>query len=217
MTDRLRVVVLASGRGSNLQAIIDAAAGNRIPATVEAVISDRADAYALERARRPSIVTHTLSPCGFQDRQAYDAALADLIDSHAPGLVALAGFMRILGPAFVERYAGRMLNIHPSLLPAYTGLDTHRRVIDAGEAETGASVHFVTDALDAGPVIVQSRVEVRPGDDAHTLAARVLEREHEIYPLAIGWFAEGRLGMRDGRVWLDGKPLEKPVTVNGTT
>lgn len=209
--DCLRVVVLASGRGSNLQAIIDAAAEGRMPVSIEAVISDRADSFALERARRAAIAAQILDPQAFADRPTYDAALAELIDSHAPGLVVLAGFMRILGPALVERYAGRMLNIHPSLLPAYTGFDTHRRVIEAGEAETGASVHFVTEALDAGPPVIQARVRVRPEDDAHKLAARVLGREHQIYPLAIGWFAEGRLEMRDGRAWLDGKPLAGPV------
>lgn len=211
------VVVLVSGRGSNLQAIIDAADQGRIPATIEAVVSDSADAFALERARRASIAALTLIRRDFPDRLAYDAALADLIESHNPGLVVLAGFMRILGPATVQRYAGRMLNIHPSLLPAYAGLDTHRRVIEAGEIETGASVHFVTETLDAGPAIIQARVPVKPDDDADRLAARVLEREHQIYPMAIGWFAEGRLEMRDGRAWLDGKPLDEPIRLEQAT
>lgn len=214
---RMPVVVLVSGRGSNLQAIIDAADQGRIPVTIEAVVSDSADAFALERARRASIAALTLIPRDFPDRLAYDAALADLIESHKPGLVVLAGFMRILGPVTVQRYAGRMLNIHPSLLPAYAGLDTHRRVIEAGEIETGASVHFVTETLDAGPAIIQARVPVKADDDAHSLAARVLEREHQIYPMAIGWFAEGRLEIRDGRAWLDRKPLDEPIRLEQAT
>ncbi|CAN5117368.1 phosphoribosylglycinamide formyltransferase [soil metagenome] len=205
------VVVLASGRGSNLQAIIDAAADGRIPIRVRAVVSDKNDAFALERARRASIDTRTLSPTPFPNRSAWDAALAELIGGFDPGLVVLAGFMRLLGPMVIERFVGRILNIHPSLLPAYTGLDTHRRVIDGGETVTGASVHFVTEELDAGPAIIQAQVPVEPDDDPATLAARVLEREHEIYPLAIGWFAQGRLAMRNGRAWLDGKPLDAPV------
>lgn len=208
---RLPIVVLTSGRGSNLQAIIDAATQRRIAARIVAVISDRADAAALERARRASMSAQALSPKDFADRPAYNVALADLVASHRPGLVVLAGFMRILGAAFVQRFAGRILNIHPSLLPAYAGLDTHRRVLDGGEQETGVSVHFVTESVDAGPIIAQARVPIRPGDSELSLAARVLESEHRIYPLVIDWFATGRLELRDGRAWLDGKALDEPV------
>jgi phosphoribosylglycinamide formyltransferase-1 len=207
----LRLVVLASGRGSNLQAIIDAAEQGRLAARIAAVISDRADAFALPRARKAAIVTQALAPEDFAGRDAYDAALAELVAGHRPGLVVLAGFMRVVGAVFVRRFAGRILNIHPSLLPAYSGLDTHTRVLEAGERETGASVHFVTEALDAGPLIAQARTPVRPGDTARDLAARVLELEHAIYPQVIGWFAAGRLEMRGNRAWLDGAALNQPV------
>ena len=213
MTDDepLRLVVLASGRGSNLQAIIDAAVQGRLAARIAAVISDRAHAFALQRARKAAIIAQALAPKDFADREAYDAALADLVASHRPGLVVLAGFMRVIGGLFVRRFTGRILNIHPSLLPAYPGLDTHKRVLEAGERETGASVHFVTEALDAGPLIAQARMPIRPGDRARDLAARVLELEHVIYPQVIGWFAAGRLEMREGRAWLDGAALDPPI------
>ncbi|HUO83284.1 MAG TPA: phosphoribosylglycinamide formyltransferase [Gammaproteobacteria bacterium] len=211
--ERLPLVVLASGRGSNLQAIIDAAADGRLAARIAAVVSDRADALALQRAREAGIFAQALLPRDFPDPAAYDAALAASVGSHRPGLVVLAGFMRIIGGGFVRRFTGRMLNIHPSLLPKYPGLDTHRRVLEAGERETGASVHFVTEAVDAGPLIARARLPVRPGDTAQTLAARVLEFEHLIYPQVIDWFATGRLRMRDGRAWLDGRALDKPIAI----
>ncbi len=208
----LRVLVLISGSGSNLQALIDAQAD--APYRIVAVISNVADAFGLERARRAGIPAEVLSHRVYGDRAAYDQALGDLIDRYEPGLVVLAGFMRILTPDFVARYAGRMMNIHPSLLPKYRGLHTHQRALDAGESEHGASVHFVTDELDGGPVIVQARVLVQPGDDAQTLAVRVLTQEHRIYPSAVRWFAEGRLRLdADGRPRLDGAVLATPYVL----
>jgi phosphoribosylglycinamide formyltransferase 1 len=213
-TGRLPLVVLVSGRGSNLRALVDSIQSGNLAAEIRAVISDRPDAPALDWARARGIAAVALSPREFSDRERYDAALADRICGFDPGLVVLAGFMRILGPAFVDRFAGRMVNIHPSLLPRHRGLHTHRRVLEAGEREHGASVHFVTRELDGGPVVLQARVPVRDGDDEATLAARVLEQEHRIYPAAIGWFAAGRLQCRDGAAWLDGRRLETPVVVD---
>jgi phosphoribosylglycinamide formyltransferase-1 len=209
----LRVVVLASGRGSNLRAIAERIDRGELPVRIVAVVSDRPQAAALDWARTRAIPAEALQPSGFPDRDAYGAALADRVAAHAPQLVVLAGFMRILSDGFVERFAGRLLNIHPSLLPLYPGLHTHRRALAAGDAEHGASVHFVTAELDGGPVVIQARVPVHPGDDEATLAARVLREEHEIYPRCIGWFASGRLHWRDGRPWLDGRPLDAPVTL----
>ena len=207
----LPVVALISGSGSNLQALIDAQLAG-LPIRLAAVISNRADAYGLERARRHSIPAEVLNHRDYPDRDAYDADLQHLIDGYAPGLVVLAGFMRILTPAFVAHYQGRLLNIHPSLLPKFPGLHTHQRALDAGETEHGASVHFVTAELDGGPVILQARVPVLPGDDTGTLAARVLEQEHVIYPRVVDWFAAGRLRLgEDGRPWLDGKPVAGAV------
>lgn len=202
------VVVLVSGHGSNLQAILDKAPS--LGFEVRAVISDRADAGALERARKAGVAAEVLPASGYPDRETYDAALAALIDKRAPGLVVLAGFMRILSGAFVRRYAGRMLNIHPSLLPKYRGLHTHRRALEAGDASHGCSVHFVTEELDAGAVIAQAEVPVKKGDDETTLRVRVQAREHVIYPEVIGWFAAGRLMLRDGHVVFDGAPLTMP-------
>jgi phosphoribosylglycinamide formyltransferase-1 len=187
--ERLPVVVLISGSGSNLQAIIDA----DLPITIRAVISNRADAYGLTRAEQAGIPTAVLDHKAYPDRESYDAALQELIDSYRPGLLVLAGFMRILSDGFVRHYEGRMINIHPSLLPKYRGLDTHARAIAAGDAEAGCSVHFVTPELDSGPIIIQARVTIRDGDTPETLAARVLEQEHRIYPEAIRKFAEGEL------------------------
>lgn len=205
----LGVLVLISGSGSNLQALIDAQPGASY--SIVGVISNAADAFGLERARRAGIPAEVLSHRAFPERAAYDEALADLIDRFQPGLVALAGFMRILTPGFVARYSGRLMNIHPSLLPKYRGLHTHQRALDAGETEHGASVHFVTEELDGGPVIIQARVPVLPGDDAQTLAARVLAQEHRIYPRAVGWFAEGRLRLgENGQPMLDGQTLAVP-------
>ena len=202
----LDIVVLISGRGSNLQSIIDGAVSGSLPVRIRAVISNEPDAKGLDRARRSDIETRVICHRDFESRAQFDAALMKTIDEFSPGLVVLAGFMRILTPAFVDHYLGRLMNIHPSLLPEFPGIDTHQRAIDAGVKEHGASVHFVTPALDGGPVIIQAKVPVKAGDDADTLAARVLEQEHVIYPQAIRWFAEGRLEVVDGRVMRDGRP-----------
>jgi phosphoribosylglycinamide formyltransferase-1 len=206
-TQHCRLVVLISGSGSNLQAFIDACRDPAYPCTVAAVISNRPDVPGLERAREAGIPAEALDHKAFASREDFDAELARRIDAHAPDLVILAGFMRILTPGFVRHFAGRLLNIHPSLLPRYPGLHTHRRALEAGDAEHGATVHFVGDDLDGGPAIVQARVPVLPGDTPETLAARVLEREHLIYPLAARLYAEGRLRLQGGRAELDGSPL----------
>lgn len=206
----MRLVALISGRGSNLQAILDSVARGDLPVDVRAVISNCPDVYGLERARRAGVPAVAVDHKAYPDRAAFEAALRRRIDAEQPDLVILAGFMRILSADFVQHYQGRLLNIHPSLLPKYRGLHTHERALAAGEREHGASVHFVIPELDSGPVIVQARVPVLPGDDPDILAARVLEKEHRIYPLAIRWFAEGRVTMRDGRAWFDGRPLTEP-------
>ena len=191
---RCRLVVLISGSGSNLQAFIDASTDPAYPCEVVAVISNREGVFGLERAARAGIPAEVLDHTGFPSRESFDAALADHIDVHRPDIVILAGFMRILTPGFVTRYAGRLLNIHPSLLPKYPGLHTHQRAIDAGDTEAGATVHLVTEELDGGPVILQARVPVLPGDTAETLAARVLVQEHRIYPEAARLLASGNRG-----------------------
>lgn len=190
---RIRLVVLISGNGSNLQAIIDEIANNNLPAQIVAVISNKADAYGLERAKKAGIEQHVLSHQNYDSREQYDIALKDLIDSFQPDLIILAGFMRILSNDFVNHYLQRMMNIHPSLLPKYKGLNTHQRVIDAGDKEHGCSVHFVTPELDDGPVILQAKVEVKENDTAETLAERVHEQEHRIYPEAIRLYAENKI------------------------
>ncbi len=206
MVGHLPVVVLISGRGSNLQAIMDAAS-NDLPVEIRAVISNRPDVAGLDRAKRARIETRILDHNEFTSREEYDAALQALIDSFEPSLVVLAGFMRILTADFVNHYRGRMINIHPSLLPAFPGLDTHERALEAGVREHGASVHFVTEEVDGGPIIVQAKVPVLPNDTPETLAARVLKQEHRILPQAVGWFAESRLQLEGNAVLLDGKPL----------
>ncbi|QGU11828.1 phosphoribosylglycinamide formyltransferase [Leclercia sp. J807] len=201
------IVVLISGNGSNLQAIIDACKQKKINGTLRAVFSNKADAYGLERARDAGIAAHALSAAQFASREAFDRELVQEIDAYAPDVVVLAGYMRILSPAFVAHYAGRLLNIHPSLLPKYPGLNTHRQVLDNGDLEHGTSVHFVTDELDGGPVILQAKVPVFAGDSEEDVTARVQTQEHAIYPLVVSWFVDGRLEMRDGAAWLDGAPL----------
>jgi len=210
-TGKLRLVVLISGRGSNLQAILDQAASGELPVAIAAVISNRPGVQGLERARQAGVTALDLDHTLFADRPAFEAALIELIDRYRPDLVILAGFMRVLTSGFTEHYRGRLLNIHPSLLPKFRGLHTHERAIAAGEIEHGASIHFVTAELDGGPVIVQARVPVLQDDDPDRLAARVLEQEHQLYPQAIHWFAQGRLRLRGEQVWFDGKPLEQPL------
>ena len=211
----LRLAVLISGNGSNLQALIDAQQAGELQAEIRVVVSNRADAYGLTRAAMAGIETRVLSHRDFATRAHYDAALAELLRVFDPGLVVLAGFMRILTPDLVAGFHGRMFNIHPSLLPKYPGLNTHQRALDAGDTEHGATVHFVTEELDGGPAVLQARVPVLPGDDAERLAARVLAQEHRIYPLAVRWFAEGRLRLDDAnRVVLDGRALAAPVQLD---
>ena len=208
--DKLPLVVLISGSGSNLQAIIDQAAAG-LAVEIRAVVSNRPGVRGLERAEAAGIATRVLDHKAFPDRESYDLALADLLDEFQPQLVILAGFMRILSPLFIQRFRGRMLNIHPSLLPKYRGLHTHQRALDAGDSEHGASVHYVTEELDGGPLILQARVAIEPEDNAVRLAERVLAKEHIIFPMVIRWIAEGRLTLTEGRVIKDGKALEKPL------
>ncbi|MCF6442365.1 phosphoribosylglycinamide formyltransferase [Pseudoalteromonas luteoviolacea] len=202
-----RIVVLISGSGSNLQAIIDHCQSGDINGEIVNVISNKADAFGLVRAEQAGINTNVLSHKDFDSREAYDEQLAKLIDSCNPDLVVLAGFMRILTPDLVQKFKGKMLNIHPSLLPKYQGLNTHQRAIDANDAYHGASVHFVTEELDGGPVIVQAKVAILPEDTAETLAKRVHEQEHVIYPLVVKWFSEHRLTMEADYAVFDKQPL----------
>ncbi len=197
-----KIVILISGRGSNMEAIVRA----QIPgAEVSAVIANRPDAAGLAFAVDHGIVTQVVDHKAYPSREAFDVALADAIDAYRPDLVVLAGFMRVLTDAFVARYAGRLLNIHPSLLPSFPGLHTHRKAIEAGVRVHGATVHFVTPTLDCGPVVIQAAVPLLPGDDEATLARRVLEQEHRIYPQAVRWFVDGRLTLTDGRVLVQGE------------
>ncbi len=216
-TPMLPIVVLISGSGSNLQAIIDAIRDDGLPVEIRAVISNRPDAYGLQRARAANIPAVVVDHTAFDNRSDYEAALQQRIDQHTPAMVVLAGYMRILGAAFVEHYQGRMLNIHPSLLPDFPGLNTHQRAIDAAVAAHGASVHLVTNELDGGPVIIQASVPLLVEDDATTLAKRVQTQEHHIYPLALRWFAEQRLSVKAGEVLFDQQPLNQPVHFNSDT
>ena len=197
-----KLVILISGRGSNMEAIVRACSREEWPAQVAAVIASRPDAAGLAFAASHGIATAVVDHRQFPDRESFDAALARQIDAFAPDLVALAGFMRVLTPGFVDRYSGRMLNVHPSLLPSFAGLKTHQQALDAGVRLHGASVHFVTSQLDHGPIVVQSAVPVLNGDDAAALAERVLATEHIIYPRAVRWFVEGRLALDGLRVTL---------------
>ncbi len=213
----LPVVILISGRGSNLQAIIDAVARGALAVDIRAVISNRPQAAGLQRATRAGITTAVVDHTLYADRLAFDQALQACIDRYQPGLIILAGFMRILSADFVAHYRGRMLNIHPSLLPDFPGLNTHQRVLDAGCKVHGASVHFVTADIDGGPLVLQTRVPVHAGDSADSLAARVLEQEHRLYPVAIRWFAEGRLTLdENGQALLDGAILTEPRQLPAT-
>ncbi len=197
------IVILISGRGSNMEAVVRAAQAEQWPARIAAVISNKADAKGLEFAASHGIATAVVANKDYPSREAFDAALQSVIDGYAPDLVVLAGFMRILTPGFTAHYAGRMLNIHPSLLPLFPGLHTHEQALASGLAQHGATVHFVTAELDHGPMVDQVAVPILPGDTADTLAARVLEQEHQLYPRAIRWFIEGRLTVEDGKVHVD--------------
>jgi phosphoribosylglycinamide formyltransferase-1 len=185
------------------------------PYTVCRVFSDKPDAGGLELARNLGVPAQALVPAAAADRSVYDRSLAAAIQIYSPTLIVLAGFMRILSAQFVRSFAGKILNIHPSLLPKFPGLHTHRRALEAKEPEHGATVHFVTERLDGGPPIIQARVAVKPDDDEATLAARVQAQEHRIYPLAVRWFCEGRLRYEAGCAWLDGRLLREPVQLSG--
>jgi len=196
------IVILISGRGSNMEALIAARDAGQLPVTIAAVISNRPDAKGLQTAEKAGIATGVVDHKAFAGREAFDAALAECIYTFAPDLVVLAGFMRILTEGFVTHYSGRLMNIHPSLLPSFPGLHTHQRAIDEGVRIHGCTVHFVTPALDHGPVIIQAAVPVLDGDDEDSLSARILRQEHQIYPQAVRWFAEDKLSLVDGRVLL---------------
>lgn len=202
-----KLVVLISGNGSNLQSLIDACASGRIAGEIVAVFSNRAAAFGLTRAREAGIPAQVLTASDFSSREAFDHQLMREIDAFTPDLVVLAGYMRILSHDFVAHYHDRLLNIHPSLLPKYPGLHTHRQVLQNGDSEHGTSVHFVNDELDGGPIVLQAKVPVFAGDDEDQIQARVQHQEHAIYPLAVSWFVDGRLTMRNGQAWLDEQPL----------
>ncbi|HEL3750507.1 TPA: phosphoribosylglycinamide formyltransferase [Stenotrophomonas maltophilia] len=207
-----RIAVLASGRGSNLQAILDAIASGRLPADVVGVFSDRPDAAALQRVDPSRRWAH--APKEFSDRAAYELALGDAVAASAPDWIVCAGYMRILGAGFVQRFNGRLVNIHPSLLPLYKGLHTHARALEAGDAEHGASVHLVVPELDAGTVLAQARVPVLAGDDAQTLAERVLAVEHPLLIASLQLLCDGRLAEREGQAFFDGHPLFRPLALD---
>jgi len=209
-----RAAVLISGGGTNLQAIIDAQAAGELPLEIAAVISDRPQAFGLQRAAAAGIPALCLRYQDYPGREQFAAALAEELDAIAADIIALAGFMRILPDALVNQWTGRMLNIHPSLLPLYPGLDTYRRVLAAGDSQHGSTVHFVIPELDAGPAIIQYRVAIREGETPESLAARVRQGEYRIYPRALNWLASGQLVLRDGMPWLDDRPLNSPVIVD---
>lgn len=202
-----KIVVLLSGEGSNLQAIINACDCRKISGQICAVFSNKKDAYGLIRAAAANIAAHAISPADFADREEYDHALMTEIDNYQPDLIVLAGYMRVLSTEFVRHFSGKMLNIHPSLLPKYPGLHTHRKAMENGDTEHGTSVHFVTEQLDGGPVILQARVPIFPDDHENDIISRVQTQEHSIYPLVIQWFLSGRLKMEDNQAVLDEKPL----------
>lgn len=207
-----RIAILASGRGSNLQAVLDAIGQGQLPAQVAGVFSDRPDAAALQRV--PETLRWSADARAFDDRARFDALLADAVASASPDWVVCAGYMRILDDDFIARFRGRLLNIHPSLLPKYRGLHTHGRALRAGDAEHGASVHFVVPELDAGAVVAQAVLAVVPGDTAHTLALRLLPREHALLVAVLALAAAGRLAERDGRAWCDGQAIFRPLRLD---
>jgi len=203
---RLRVAVLASGRGSNLQSLLDACAAEEFPASIALVIVNIPGAKAIDRARSAGVPVAVIDHKAFASREAFDAAIDRELQAASIGVVCLAGFMRLLTPGFVRTWAGRLINIHPSLLPDFPGLDTHRRALDSGSTEHGCTVHYVIAELDAGPIIAQAKVPVMPGDDEEALAARVLAEEHRLYPQALRLIAEGKVRMVEGRVLVEGQP-----------
>ncbi|OTA16094.1 phosphoribosylglycinamide formyltransferase [Xenorhabdus vietnamensis] len=202
-----KIVVLVSGNGSNLQSIIDACQQNRINGRIAAVFSNNDGAYGLRRAEQVDIPAHFINPKVYGDRTSYDIALLKAIDQYDPDLVVLAGYMRILSPEFVQHYYGRLINIHPSLLPKYPGLHTHRKAIENGDKEHGTSIHFVTEELDGGPIILQAKVPIFAEDKEEDVIGRVQTQEHSIYPLVIGWFLDQRLAMEGNTAIMDGKVL----------
>ena len=208
------IVILISGRGSNMEALIAARDAGKLPVNIAAVISNRPDAKGLETAAKAGIATHYIDHKAFAGREAFDAALAECIDGFAPDLVVLAGFMRILTADFVRHYEGRLLNIHPSLLPSFPGLHTHQRALEEGVRIHGCTVHFVTAELDHGPVVIQAAVPVLDGDDEAALAARILVQEHKVYPQAVRWFAEGKLCLDNGRVRLAADLVDQSVLIS---
>jgi len=211
MGARCKTAILISGSGTNLQAFIDQVSAGTLDLELAGVFSNQPDAYGLVRAQRAGIPTACIEHGAYPDRDAFDRAVMAQLDAWQPQLLVLAGFMRILSAGFVEHYRGRILNIHPALLPRYPGLNTHQRVLDAGDEWHGSTVHFVTEELDGGPRILQGRLPVRPGESAAELGERVQRVEHQIYPQAAGWVGEGRAVFRDGGAWLDDKPLTEPV------
>jgi phosphoribosylglycinamide formyltransferase-1 len=214
MTGRCNTAILISGSGTNLQAFIDAANGGRLDLDLSVVFSNNPDAYGLERAERAGIPTACVQHADFPDRESFDLAVIAELDRFEPDLLILAGFMRILSSTFVLHYEGRILNIHPALLPLYPGLNTHQRVLDAGDHWHGSTVHFVTEELDAGPRILQGRIKVEPDESADALEKRVQAVEHRIYPEAAAWVGSGKVTFRDGESWVDGKIAEEPFVKN---
>ena len=211
MKTKKSVVVLISGSGSNLQAIIDRSLNNDSAYDVVSVISNRPDAYGLTRASNSNIPQQTLDHTHYANREDFDLALIHAIDTYQPDLVVLAGFMRILTTEFVQHYAGRLLNIHPSLLPKYQGLHTHQRALDAGDKQHGVSVHFVTEELDGGPIVMQSVIDIEASDTADSLQSKIHKREHKLYPHCINWYAEEKIYLHEDKVFIDGQPLDKPL------
>jgi len=208
---RKSAAILISGSGTNLQSFIDKTGAGELDLDIAVVLSNKPGVAGLDRARKARIPVECVEHGGYPDRESFDAALNETLDRYSPDLIILAGFMRILTPVFIDHFAGKIFNIHPSLLPQYPGLDTHQRAIDAGDQWAGSTVHFVTEELDGGPLVIQGRVPVARDDTARSLAARVLKVEHQIYPEAAALFAAGRLEHRDGTAWLDGQRLEKPI------
>lgn len=211
LAPRKRVAVVISGRGSNMRALIESgrAAGSNFEVTL--VLSDKADAGGLRVAHELGVEARAIPATGIHDRRVYDALLGQALSAHAPEVIALAGFMRILSGEFVQAFAGQLLNIHPSLLPNYTGLHTHRRALQAGDTEHGVTVHYVTEELDGGPRVLQARVPILPGDDEASLSARVQQLEHKIYPQVVSWHCAGRLDYREHAAWFDGRLLQEPL------